>query len=123
YVKQFSIGVQAALPLNSKIEATYQGSRGMNLRSPRAINEPGLNVRQQCDALEGGNAAVCDAQIANPFYNLAPFAGQSRGTNTTQTVWELSRPMSEFGGITNNATNLSKTWYNSLQVTYETRSW
>jgi hypothetical protein len=31
--------------------------------------------------------------------------------------------MPEFSDITNNATNDSRTWYNSLQVTYETRSW
>jgi hypothetical protein len=31
--------------------------------------------------------------------------------------------MPEFGGITNGADNRSKTWYNSLQLTYETRQW
>lgn len=123
YVKQFSIGIQAALPLNSIIEATYQGSRGMNLRMGTGLNEPPLSVRQKCDALEGGNSATCDAQVANPFYNLAPFAGQARGSNATQTLWELSRPMPEFSSITNNSSNDSRTWYNSLQVTYETRSW
>lgn len=123
YVKQFSVSLQAVLPLNSIVEVTYQGSRGMDYRMGTGINEPSLSLRQQCDALEGGNSAICDAQVANPFYGLSPFAGQSRGSNATQSLWEMSRPMPEFGGITNNSSNQSKTWYNSAQVTYETRSW
>lgn len=123
YVKQFSLGVQVGLPFNSKLEAAYQGSRGNDLRMSQAFNEPSLAVRQQCDALEGGTASYCDAQVANPFYQLAPFAGQGRGTNPTLTRWELSRPYAQFGGLTNNSSNGSRTWYNSLQTTYEVRGW
>jgi hypothetical protein len=93
----------------------------MNLRQGVGLNEPSLAMRQQCDALEGGNTNVCDAQVANPFFGIPAF-GSNRST-ATLSAWELSRPMPEFGGFSNNADNGSKTWYNSLQVTYDTRNW
>ena len=121
YSKQFSISIQAALPMNSKVEVAYQGNRGMDLRQAVSLNEPSLAMRQKCDALEGGDTNVCDAQVANPFSGIAAF-GSNRSTSTLS-LWELSRPMPEFAAFSNNADNGSRTWYNSLQVTYETRNW
>ena len=66
-----------------RLDISYVGSRGKNLESSEAFNYIPLNLRQQCDAWEGGSAAYCQALVPNPFYQLAPFNGTSYYSSPT----------------------------------------
>lgn len=122
HMDQFSFGFQYALPGHSKIDASYVGSRGKNLESSQSVNFIPLGLRQQCDAWEGGTASYCQALIANPFYQLAPFSGTSYYSSPTLARSTLSTPYPQFGGITMNDKNANASWYNSFQVSYEVRA-
>lgn len=122
YVNQFNFGFQYQLPLQSRLDISYVGSRGYKLQTSMQYNEPNLATRQFCDALEGGAAAPCNALLPNPFYNLPQFAGTSLGTNPTVSRWQLARPFPQFGTINELGRNDGKTWYNALQVNYGIRA-
>jgi hypothetical protein len=122
HMDQFSFGFQYALAGRSKIDASYVGSRGSNLESTQAVNFIPLSLRQQCDAWEGGTASYCQALIANPYYQLAPFNGTSYYSSPTLARSTLSTPYPQFGGITLTKANAAASWYNSFQVSYEVRA-
>ena len=119
---QFSFGVQYQLGGRSRVDASYVGSRGDNLDATQPINPIGLSLRKQCDAWEGGTASYCQALIPNPFYQVAPFKGTSYFTSPTLARATLTVPFPQFGGITLAKVNAAKSWYNSMQVTYEIRA-
>jgi carboxypeptidase family protein len=121
YVNQFSFGLQYELPMQSKIELTYAGSRGHDLQTSLGINNLDLNTRRQCNLAEGGAPAFCDQLVPNPFVGLAPFLETSRYSAATVARSSLTVPYPHFGSLTNNTRNDGATWYNSLQVQYETR--
>ena len=121
YVNQFSFGFQYELPWQSKIELTYAGSRGHDLQTSLAINNYDLNFRRQCNLAEGGNPAFCDQLLPSPFVGLAPFAETSRFTSATLSRATLATPYPHFAQLTENTRNDGATWYNSLQLQYETR--
>jgi len=121
YVNQFSFGFQYELPGRSNLELTYAGSRGHNLQDSLAENIYPVSFRRQCNLAEGGNPLYCDEQLTNPFFGLAPFEGTSLYTSPRVSRASLANPYPHFGGLTNVTRNDSATWYNSLQVQYETR--
>jgi hypothetical protein len=121
YVNQFSFGFQYELPWQSKIELTYAGSRGRDLQTTLGVNNYDLNFRRQCNLAEGGNPLFCDQQLPNPFFGLAPFAETARFTSPMLSRATLATPYPHFAGLTENTRNDGATWYNSLQLTYETR--
>jgi hypothetical protein len=123
YVQQFSLGFQYELPMRSAIEVSYAGNRGYKLETNIQYNEPSLAFRQQCNALEGGNAAFCDTRAPNPFFGLSEFAGTGLGTDPTAARDQLARPFPEFGAFRQRGRNDGKSWYNSMQVTYQLRGW
>ncbi len=122
HVDQFSVGIQYQIGGRSKVDASYVGSRGNNLEGTQSINPIPLSLRKQCDAWEGGTASYCQALIPNPFYQLAPFAGTSYYTSPTLSRAALTVPYPEFSGVTMTKVNDAKSWYNSMQVTYEVRA-
>lgn len=122
YVDHFSFGIQRQLFLNSKIEVSYVGSRGRDVQSNKPINNYPAALRDTCNPLTGGRVNNCSDLVANPFYNLAPFIGTSLYTNANIARSTLAQRFPAFGGLTEVARNDGKTWYNSLQVSYEVRS-
>jgi len=118
---QFSFGLQYQLG-HGRLEISYVGSRGSNLESSQSVNFIPLSLRQQCDAWEGGVASYCQALIANPFYQLAPFTGTSYFSSPTLARSTLAAPYPQFGGITMQDKNANKSWYNSMQLGYEVRT-
>ncbi len=121
YVNQFSFGVQYELPGSSKIEVSYVGSRTRKLQTDWSFNEYDLAFRRQCNLMEGGNPLFCDQRLPNPFQGLAPFAGTNHFTDATLARTQLARPYPHFTGLTQVYRNDGRLWYNSLQLTYETR--
>ena len=122
HMDQFSFGLQYQLPGHARLDISYVGSRGKNLESSEAFNYIPLNLRQQCDAWEGGTAAYCQALVPNPFYQLAPFNGTSYYSSPTLARSTLGAPYPQFGGITLADTNINASWYNSMQLGYEVRA-
>ncbi len=117
YVHQFSLGVQQRLPWNTTLEFTYVGSR-TNQEQNRwgGYNEPPVELRNRCDPSMGGNPAICDALLPNPFFQVPGFEGTTRYTSQTLSLYELSRPFPQFGPITMLDRNDGHIWYNSFQV-------
>jgi hypothetical protein len=121
YVDQFSAGFQIRLPMESVLDLSYVGSRGKNLESSRSFNEIDLATRQACNLAEGGTPSYCNEQLPNPFAGLAPFLGTSHYSSASLTRANLSRPYPHFGGLTENTRNDGASWFNSMQVSFETR--
>ncbi len=121
HVNQFSFGVQHELPFGTKVEAAYVGSRTKNMQGSRSFNNYDLAFRQKCNLMEGGNPLYCDALVANPFYGVSAFSGTSRYTSPTLSRATLAVPYPQFGSLAEVMRNDGAMWYNSLQVTVETR--
>jgi hypothetical protein len=121
HIDQFSAGFQFRLPGEGVLDVSYVGSRAKDLEGGKGVNEIDLATRQSCNILEGGSPSYCQALLPNPFAGLEPFRGTSYFTSTSLTRANLSRPYPHFGGLTQGARPDGRTWYNSLQISYETR--
>jgi len=116
YVHQFSIGAQRELPWRTTIELSYVGSRTRQEQNRwGGFNEPPVSLRDRCDPTKGGNVAICNELLPNPFYQVPGFEGTTRFTSPTLSRYELSRPFPEFGPITVFDRNDGRIWYNSMQ--------
>jgi hypothetical protein len=116
HVDHFSLGVQRELPWGIAAEFTYAGSRSRDQQSEfRGINEPPRSLLDQCDVTLGGNRAFCDAQLPNPFFQVAGFEGTSRFTSPTLSRFDLSRPYPQYEAIWETERNDGKIDYDSLQ--------
>jgi hypothetical protein len=118
---QISFGFQYAVTHASTLDIKYVGNFIRNLQTNGGYDEPDLAARKTCNVLEGGNPAYCDAQVANPFYGLAPFAGTSLGTSPTVSRWQMMRPYPQYTGLTQYGRNDGFVHYHSLQVNYNYR--
>jgi hypothetical protein len=59
--------------------------------------------------------------VDNPFFGLTAFEGTSLFSSPTVSRADLSRPYPHFGDLTNVTRNDGKTWYNSMQIQYQSR--
>ncbi|NDD65238.1 MAG: hypothetical protein EBZ36_14870, partial [Acidobacteria bacterium] len=115
-VDNYSLGIQRQLPWNIAAELSYVGSRTYDAQSQfNGINEPSLAFRDQCDITKGGNRAVCDQLLPNPFRGVAGFSG-ARFSNASLSRYELMRPFPHFGAISELERNEGQVWYNSVQL-------
>jgi hypothetical protein len=122
YVHQFSYGFQYQISRDSTLDFSYVGSRSVGLNDQRDYNIPSLDFRKQCNLLEGGSPAFCDAALPNPFRNVEAFRGTPFFTSTTLSRFQLNRPFPQFTGQTRQGLNTSNIWYNSLQINFHWRS-
>jgi hypothetical protein len=122
HFEHVSLNFQVRPHRNGRLEAGYVRTRTYNARIDLPVNEAPLDVRVQCNPLEGGNPAYCNALLPNPFRNMAPFQGTSRYTATQLARSVLSRPMPQFDAVTAQGFNYGKGWYDALQVVYELRA-
>jgi len=117
YVDQFSVGIQREIPWRVVMEVSYAGSRSRNQETQfRGINEPSRALQDQCDVTQGGNRAICDQQLPNPFFQVPGFEGTTRFTSQTLSRFELSRPYPQFTNIIQTTRNDGKIDYDSLQI-------
>jgi len=117
YVDQFTAGIQRQLTWGVSLEISYAGSRSFQQQSEfRGINEAPRSLLDQCDVTQGGNRAVCDQLLPNPFFGVPGFEGTTRFTSATLARSELSRPFPAFGAITETERNDGKIIYDSLQM-------
>ena len=119
---QVSFGFQYQVSKASFLELKYVGNYIMNLEtSATQYNDISLADRERCNVLEGGNASYCNAQVPNPFYGLAPFAGTSLGTSPTVNRYQMLRPFPQYQDLTQYGRNDGFVHYNSFQTTYNYR--
>ncbi len=119
---QFSFGFQYQVTPASFLELKYVGNYIMNIQTNASqFNDISLADRQKCNILEGGNASYCNAQVPNPFYGLAPFAGTTLGSSPTVNRYQMLRPFPQYYGITQYGRNDGFVHYNSYQMTYNYR--
>ena len=99
---------------------SYIGNRVPNNPEGSNINLISPQWNAQCDVERGGDRQLCDGsagQVANPFLNIAGFAGTSYYNSSTLSKSNFTRPFPEFSDITENgAMNNGKTWYNAFQA-------
>ncbi len=121
-VHQFSLGIQYQTSQSSTLEVSYIGSRSRGLNDQRDYNIPSLDFRKQCNLLEGGSAAFCDAQVPNPFKGIEAFRGTTYFTANNISRFNLNRPFPQFNGnMQQRGLDTSDIWYNSAQVNYNQR--
>lgn len=125
---QFSFGIQYELPWRSVVDVSYVGNRSYGLQSfadesRRQLNVISLENRSRCNLLEGGNPLFCDERVPNPFQGIEPFRGTTSFAAPVLSRTDLLRPYPHFGDIWDVGRNEGRLWYNSMQVTYETRNW
>jgi len=116
----WSMAYEIAPTRRDVFSVSYVGNRVPNNPEKSNINQISPQWNAQCDVERGGNRQLCDGsagQVANPFLNIAGFAGTGYYNSSTLSKSNFTRPFPEFGDITENgAMNNGKTWYNSLQA-------
>jgi len=122
-VRQFSFGFQYQVTRTATVDLSYIGSRTVDENDSKAYNIPSLEFRKQCNLLEGGNPAYCDAALPNPFRDVPAFAGTGFYTANTLSRYQLNRPFPQFSGdMTELGRNDQRIWHNGLQVSYNQRT-
>ncbi|MDZ4802397.1 MAG: carboxypeptidase regulatory-like domain-containing protein [Bryobacteraceae bacterium] len=122
HTDQYSFGIQHLFTSKSRFEITYAASRGNELQSSRTFNEDDPDLRDSCNFMLGGNPSVCDQALTNPFFNVEAFNDTSWYLSRTLNRYQLSRPFPQFGAITELMRNDGKSWYNSLQTSFNIRN-
>jgi hypothetical protein len=122
YVDQFSFGLQHQLFPKARLEITYAASRARDLQSSRTFNEDDADLRDSCNMMLGGSTSICDQGLPNPFLGLAPFLDTNWYISNTLSRYQLNRPYPQFQGLTELMRNDGRTWYNSLQTSFNVRN-
>lgn len=120
---RYQVGVQRELPYGLTMEAVYVGNYGYNIEITRNINAlplQYLNPDNARTALQTSNNTNLTANVANPFFGIAEFAGTNFGNNPQIARSQLLRPFPAFGDI-NTTNNDGKSWYHSGQFSLQKR--
>ena len=113
YSEQWSFDVQYQLGAHSVVEAGYTGVRGRKL----LYGNPNLNIDQLSPQFLSLGPQL-DAQVANPFYGIAP-AGSSLGSQPTIAYNQLLRPYPQYTNLTVTRSLPGATsTYNALDLKY-----
>lgn len=120
-----SLGIEQAMPHDGKIEVSYVMSRGYGMGKTYTGVDANIPLSKSCNATLGTAAnpdprKQCQNLTANPFYGVAGVSG-SLGTNKKQSLYQMARPYPQFTGISESQNNWGRSWYNSLQTTYNQR--
>ncbi len=118
YVHSFSFGIQQQFPAQIVMEASYVGSRTLELPTTHAVNELSPANLALGDPSKGGSASYLTAQVANPFAGLLPGTSLNGAIIPRQ---QLLRPFPEFSGVTVQDQPNGRLWYNALQVKFDKR--
>lgn len=125
---QFSFGFEEQLSSNDTLEMSYSGMHAPNNATSQDINSVSATAEAACNIQLGGSHHICDdnyaknakaiyGYVANPFYQVPAFSGSATYSQSTTQALNFTKPMPEFGAVTENLWNGARSWYNSLQVT------
>lgn len=128
-VHQFSFGMQQQLPYNIKIDASYVGSRTVNINTNdnQAGGARNLNVLSNAQLAAARTAAAAQNITTSAYLSQTvnnPFAGLLPGSNlngSTVSRQQLLLPYPQYTGVSYGQESVGKIWYDSLQLTVEKR--
>ncbi len=132
-VWQFSLGIEQQLTRNDMFELSYVGNRAPNNETSQNIDHWSGAAEAQCNVQMGGRHEVCDdtysqdptaiyGYVPNPYYHVAAFSGTTPYGQVTRQALNWTQNLGgAFGGVTEYQWNGAKSWYNSLQFTYQHR--
>jgi hypothetical protein len=133
----YSLGFERQLNAHTTIDVSYVGTIGTKQGTSDNINRTNLGYRENCNIEMGATVATynnCNNQpsdstaasnsewVANPFRNVDGFStdrtGNSNGyySNKYLQKMQFTRPMPQFGDITQYDLNGGRTQYDSLQI-------
>jgi hypothetical protein len=113
YTEQWSFNVQYQLTTHSVFEAGYTGILGRKL----LYGNPNLDLNQMSPAFLSLGPQL-DAQVANPFYGIAP-ANTSLGSQPTIAYNQLLRPYPQYTYLTmTRSVPGARSTYNALDLKY-----
>ncbi len=115
----YSAGFERQLSSHDVINISYVGTRLYNGDSSDNINRESASAieAQNCNPDKGGTWENCNNyNVSNPFQGISAFEGSSYYSASTINGLNYSRPMPEWGDVTEYQLNDYRTWYNSLQV-------
>jgi hypothetical protein len=140
HVHQYSFGMEQQLPYGVKVDASYVGSRTVNVntndnqaggaRNINILSASQITQLQQAAIAAGfrqtsglyAQSANLNAYLGTPLPN--PFAGLLPGTNlngTTVSRQQLLLPYPQFLNVNYGQESVGKIWYDSLQLSVEKR--
>jgi hypothetical protein len=119
YMQRWTLSVQQELPQRVVIDIAYVGNRGTNLGSNRQKDPLPRNYLSTSPTRDQARIDYLHAQVANPFYGMADFAGTSLGNLKTDRI-QLLRPFPQFTGM-NFTDPVGFSYFHSLQVSAQKR--
>jgi hypothetical protein len=121
YVHSYSVGIQHQLPWNIVIDASYVGSRTMdvNTNTNNGGNARNINVNTvEQLARANQDATYFSASVTNPFAGLVPGTALNNPTISRQ---QLLLPFPQFTTVLQGLEPIGRLWYDSLQLNVEKR--
>ena len=118
-----SLELQQAIPHDGKMTLAYVMSRSYDNPVTYTGRDTNFTYYKTCNPLLDTPSSLyhqgnCENLTPNPFYGVPGVTG-SLGANRRTSLYQLERPYPEFAGITETMNNWGRTWYNSLQATYQ----
>nr|WP_164981469.1 TonB-dependent receptor [Silvibacterium dinghuense] len=120
-----SLGIEQVMPYDGKVEISYVMSQGYG--QDRNYGDRNVNYAyyQSCNATLGTATnpypqGRCQDLAANPFYGVPGFIGSFETSPQIATIY-LENPYPQFPSIEEVQNNWGRSWYNSLQTTYQQR--
>ena len=112
--------MQRELPSRMLVEVAYVGNRGTKLPVTRQWNFVPAQYLSKLPVRDEPTIDYLTAQVTNPFYGIAEFAGTPRGSNLRFNRNQLVLPYPQFTGVSATLP-IGYSWYHSMQTRVERR--
>ena len=119
YMQRWSFSIQRELPGRILLETSYVGNRGTKLAANRNFNATPAKYLSTLPSRDQPAIDFLSAQVANPFFGIAEFAGTALGNQKVSRA-NLLRPYPHFSDITANLPG-GYSYFHSLQTQVEKR--
>ncbi len=119
YMQRWSLSVQRELPGRILLETSYVGNRGTKLAASRDFDSTPAEYLSTLPYRDQATIDYLSAQVANPFYGIAEFAGTGLGGVNISRA-NLLRPYPHFASVTANVPT-GYSYFHSLQTQAEKR--
>jgi outer membrane receptor protein involved in Fe transport len=119
YMQRWTLDLQRELQRGVRFYAAYLGNRGTKLQVSRQLDPVPAQYLSTLPVRDNAVNGMLTANVANPFQNIAEFAG-SNMTGATVARSQLLKPMPQFTGVTASFP-AGSSWYHSLRTRLESR--
>jgi hypothetical protein len=120
-----SLGLQQIMPHDGKLEISYVMTRAYGIDENYSDLDANFGLYKSCNATTGTASnpypqGQCQDLATNPFYGVPGFTGSFETSSQIAKIY-LANPYPEFTSIEETQNNWGRTWYNSMQTTYQQR--